>query len=83
MKRPFRMYLSEYREKAGFSVRKLSILCGISHQHYLRIEDGRIGGNVSFKVMGAISNALGVPMSEVYVQEMRYQEKIQDEISPH
>ena len=70
-----RAYMVNARLKKDLSMRKVAALCGLTHQHYSRIESGKSKGRISFKVMGLIAEALEIPISDFFLLEMDYLKK--------
>lgn len=70
-----RVYMVNARLKKDLSMRKVAALCGLTHQHYSRIESGKSKGRISFKVMGLIAEALEIPINDFFLLEMDYLKK--------
>ena len=73
MKYKIRMYLVRAREKLGYSQYRAAIAAGMSHQHYNRIENGKITNQIQFKTVVMISQALEIPVTEIWNHETFYQ----------
>ena len=71
-----RVYLSERRVQLGYSQYRVAAELGISHQHYSRIESGRIGKLVSFRTMIKIADVLQMDINELRVKEIEYQNSL-------
>lgn len=71
-----RVYLSERRVQLGYSQYRVAAELGISHQHYSRIENGRIGKLVSFRTMVKIADVLKMDINELRVKEIEYQNSL-------
>ena len=76
MKKEFRLYLSKARISKGYSLRRLARNTGIHYQHIVRIENGDIGQNVTFRVLCTIAAAIDIPAEELIKNELDYQNKI-------
>lgn len=86
IKRPkYRMYLLEARLNSGYSMNKLSKACGITRQHYSRIESGTCKSRISFRVMGLIATTLGLDLNKCFEAEMKYLREVNpnDELSDY
>lgn len=73
MKNELRMYLVKAREKLGYSQYRAAAEAMMSHQHYNRIENGRIGEQIRFKTLVALSSALEIPVKKIWEEECAYQ----------
>lgn len=71
-----RVYLSERRVQLGYSQYRVAAELGISHQHYSRIESGRIGKFVSFRTMVKIADVLKMDINELRMKEIEYQSSL-------
>ena len=71
-----RIYLSERRIQLGYSQYRVAAELGICHQHYSRIEHGRIGKLVSFRTMVKIADVLKMDINELRVKEIEYQNSL-------
>ena len=76
---PIRMYLVNARQKLGFSQYRVASEMGVSHQHYNRIENGRIGVTIQFKTIRALAYALELPIEVVWEEEEKYQLLLMDD----
>ena len=70
---PIRMYLVNARQKLGLSQYRVASEMGVSHQHYNRIENGRIGVTIQFKTIRALAYALDLPIEVIWEEEEKYQ----------
>ena len=70
---PIRMYLVNARQKLGFSQYRVASEMGVSHQHYNRIENGRIGVTIQFKTIRALAYALELSIEVIWEEEEKYQ----------
>lgn len=68
----FRMYLIKARLSKGYSMRKVSRLVNITHQHYSRIESGHSKSRLSFLLMGKIARVLDISIDEFWEEEYKY-----------
>ena len=76
---PIRMYLVNARQKLGFSQYRVASEMGVSHQHYNRIENGRIGVTIQFKTIRALAYALELPIKVIWEEEEKYQLSLMDD----
>lgn len=53
--------VAERRKALGYSIRGLSVICGVSAQNITKIENGRY--NVSIDILGKIASALGMQIT--------------------
>ena len=76
---PIRMYLVEARNKLSYSQYRAAQAMHVSHQHYNRIENGKIGSNIQFRTINALSVALHLPIDVIWEEEIKYQLSLIDE----
>ena len=76
---PIRMYLVNARQKLGLSQYRVASLMRVSHQHYNRIENGRIGVTIQFKTIRALAYALELPIEVIWEEEEKYQLSLMDD----
>lgn len=76
---PIRMYLVNARQKLGLSQYRVASLMGVSHQHYNRIENGRIGKSIQFRTIRLLAYALDIPIDVIWDEEEKYQASLCDE----
>ena len=73
---PIRMYLVNARQKLGYSQYRAALEMGVSHQHYNRLENGRIGEAIQFKTLRLLSIALDIPIEVMWEEESKYQKSL-------
>ena len=73
---PIRMYLVNARQKLGYSQYRAALEMGLSHQHYNRLENGRIGEAIQFKTLRLLSIALDIPIEVMWEEESKYQKSL-------
>lgn len=73
MQNKLRMYLVNARMKLGYSQYRVAEEAQISHQHYNRIENGKIGRDIQFRTIVTISRVLNIPIIKVWHYEESYQ----------
>ena len=73
MKNQLRMYLVKAREKLGYSQYRAASEAMMSHQHYNRIENGRIGEQIQFRTLVELASALEIPIKKMWEEECAYQ----------
>ena len=73
---PIRMYLVNARQKLGYSQYRAALEMGVSHQHYNRLENGRIGEAIQFKTLRLLSIALDIPLEVMWEEESKYQKSL-------
>ena len=76
---PIRMYLVNARQKLGLSQYRVASLMRVSHQHYNRIENGRIGKSIQFRTIRLLAYALDIPIDVIWDEEEKYQASLCDE----
>lgn len=76
---PIRMYLVNARQKLGLSQYRVASLMRVSHQHYNRIENGRIGKSIQFRTIRLLAYALDIPIDVIWDEEEKYQASPCDE----
>ena len=76
---PIRMYLVNARQQFGLSQYRVASLMRVSHQHYNRIENGRIGKSIQFRTIRLLAYALDIPIDVIWDEEEKYQASLCDE----
>ena len=71
-KQKYRMYLLQGRLNSNYSINRLAKDCGITRQHYARIESGYCKARISFRVMGLIATTLGLDLNKCFKEEQAY-----------